>query len=55
MSNNLAGWDVSNENEIKNTNSENLEFCFDNGITNKSDINKVMNKSPCKIYEESEE
>ena len=54
-SNNLPNCDVSNRNEIENTKSKNSEFCFDNDITNKADINKVMDKNPCKIYQESKE
>ena len=49
-SNNLANCDVSS-----NTNTKNLEFCINNDITNKADINKVMDENPCKIYQESEE
>ena len=54
-SNTLASCAVSNKNETENTNSKNSEFCFDNDITNKANINKVMDKNPCKIHQESEE
>ena len=33
----------------------NLKFCINNDITNKADINKVMDENPCKIHQESEE
>ena len=48
-SNTLANCDASYKNDIENINSKNSEFCSDNGITNKADINKVMDENPCKI------
>ena len=53
-SNKLANRDVSNKNNIENTNSKNSEFCIDNHVTNNTDINKVMDENPCKIYQESD-
>ena len=35
--NNVANCDVSNKNDIQNTNSKNSEVCIDNDITNKAD------------------
>ena len=54
-SNNLANCNVSNKNDIENTNSKNSEFCIDNDITNKADIKKIMDENPSKIHQESEE
>ena len=54
-SNNLGNCDVTNKNNIENTNSKNSEFCIDKDITNKADINKVMDEESCKIHQESEE
>ena len=31
-----------------------MEFCINNGVRNKADINKVMDKNPCKIHQESQ-
>ena len=49
-SNNLANYDASYKNDIENINSKNLEFCSDNDITNKADINIVIDENLCKIY-----
>ena len=54
-SNTLANCDVSNKNDIENTNSKNSERCIDNDITSKADINKVMDENLCKIHQEYEE
>ena len=53
--NNLANCDVSYKNYIENTNSKNSEFCIDNDITNKADINKLIDENLFKIHQESEE
>ena len=39
---NVANCDVNNKNDIQNTNSKTFEVCIDNDITNKADINNVM-------------
>ena len=49
-SNNLTNYDASNKNDIENINSKNSKFCSENDITNKADINKVMDENPCKIH-----
>ena len=41
--------DVSNKN-IKSTNSKNLDFCINIDITNKADINNVMDENLFKIH-----
>ena len=42
-SNNLANYDASYKADLENINSKNSEFCSDNGIANKADINTVAN------------
>ena len=54
-SNNLANYNASYKNDIENINSKNSEFCSDNDITNKADINIVMDENLCKIHQKSEE
>ena len=49
-SNNLTNYDASNKNDIENINSKNSKFCSENDITNKADINKVMDENLCKIH-----
>ena len=46
-SNSPANYDFNNKNDVENTNSKNSEFCIDNNLTNKVDINKVMDENPC--------
>ena len=53
-SNNFVSYDASYKSGIGNIISKNSEFCSDNDIANKANINKAIDQNPCKMHQKSD-